>query len=385
MKTIAVLGSTGSIGTMTLDVITKLKNYKVIALSAYKNIPLLKKQIQRFRPKEIVIFDSEAKDKFIKNEKALIKKFNLRVHTGVDGLNRIASLKGLDIVLVAVVGAIGLEPIFSAIRNKITVALANKEPLVIAGSLIMKEAEKYQTRILPVDSEHSAIFQCLLGENPNNIKRILLTASGGPFYKFTEKQLKSINVKDSLKHPRWKMGPKITIDSATLMNKGLEVIEAHHLFGVPLNKISVVIHPQSIIHSMVEFIDDSIKAQMSATDMRGPIQNALTFPNREKSSIPSLDLTKIGCFTFDKPDTKMFPCLALAINAQKIGGTMPAVLNAANEIAVAKFLKGEIGFLDIPKIIKKTMSKHIPKKLRAIKDVLIADEWARKTALGVLK
>ncbi|MEW6557036.1 MAG: 1-deoxy-D-xylulose-5-phosphate reductoisomerase [Elusimicrobiota bacterium] len=352
MVKISVIGSTGSIGTSALDVISHLNNVKIVGLSANKNIALLKKQAKKFKPEIIA--------------------------TGSDGLNNIAMIEQADIVLIAVVGAAGLKPLINAIELKKKIALANKEALVIAGDLITKLLEKYHAEIIPVDSEHSAIFQCIDGKNGKEISKIILTASGGPFRNYSWTKLAKVKIKDVLKHPTWKMGKKITVDSATLINKGFEVIEAHYLFGIPYEKIKVVVHPQSIVHSAVEFIDGSIITQMSNTDMRLPIQYALTYPERKKSPVKKLDLTSVGKLEFFRLPSKNFPCFELAMFSAKIGGTMPTVLNAANEIAVKKFLDGQIQFLQIPKIIEKAIKKHKVIKNPDLKTILDVDFETRK-------
>ncbi|WP_026893814.1 1-deoxy-D-xylulose-5-phosphate reductoisomerase [Clostridiisalibacter paucivorans] len=374
MKKIAILGSTGSIGTQTLDVVRNDNGYKVVALSANKNIDLLEKQAIEFRPEVVTVVDKSMANILKKR----LKQYNIEVLSGIEGLNNIASESTADMVLTAVVGMVGLKPTLSAIKAKKTIALANKETLVTAGKIVMDEAEQNAVDIIPVDSEHSAIFQCLKGGSKEEIKRLILTASGGPFRGKDEKYLKKVNVKDALNHPNWSMGKKITIDSATLMNKGLEVIEARWLFDVKLDKIDVTVHPQSIVHSMVEYIDGSVIAQMGVSDMRIPIQYALTYPKRKKNSLDSLDFVSIGNLNFERPDTKTFRCLSLAMEALKIGGTMPSVLNASNEVVVQWFLDGKIGFMEIPKFIEDIMEKHNNILDPTIEDILESDRWARE-------
>lgn len=374
MKKIAILGSTGSIGTQTLDVVRNDDGYKVVALSANKNIDLLEKQAIEFRPEVVTVVDKSMANILKKR----LKQYNIEVLSGIEGLNNIASESTADMVLTAVVGMVGLKPTLSAIKAKKTIALANKETLVTAGKIVMDEAEQNAVDIIPVDSEHSAIFQCLKGGSKEEIKRLILTASGGPFRGKDEKYLKKVNVKDALNHPNWSMGKKITIDSATLMNKGLEVIEARWLFDVKLDKIDVTVHPQSIVHSMVEYIDGSVIAQMGVSDMRIPIQYALTYPKRKKNSLDSLDFVSIGNLNFERPDTKTFRCLSLAMEALKIGGTMPSVLNASNEVVVQWFLDGKIGFMEIPKFIEDIMEKHNNILDPTIEDILESDRWARE-------
>lgn len=383
MKKIVILGSTGSIGTTALEVIRKLgmhrsgaylgKDYQILGLSADRNIELLEKQIREFRPKVVAVMDGEASEKL----RAKSKELKVKVLSGIEGLKNLASLPEANFIVFAVVGAIGLVPFLEAIKAGKTVALANKETLVIAGEIILTEIKKYQAKILPLDSEHSAIFQCIDKEDRKEVKRIILTASGGPFYRHSLEQLRKVTVEEALKHPQWKMGKKITIDSATLMNKGLEIIEAHYLFGLPYEKISILIHPESIVHSMVEFVDGTLKAQISLPDMRFPIQYALTYPRRIDTDLPSLDWDKVKRLNFFLPEKKKFPCLDLAIEAGKKGGTYPAVLNATNEIAVDSFLKKKISFLQIAEIVGKVLAKHKSIKNPKLEDILAYDSWAR--------
>lgn len=374
MKNIAILGSTGSIGTQALDVVRNNKEqFNIIALSANRNIDLLKNQIEEFKPKYVAMYNKE-KAKDLKDSSIC----NVEVLAGMEGLLEISALDGVDIVLTSVVGTIGLLPTLNAIKHNKTIALANKETLVTAGEIIMKKAEENNVKVIPVDSEHSAIFQCLQGNNTKHLDRIILTASGGPFRGIESKDLKNISSKDALKHPNWSMGSKITIDSATLMNKGLEVIEAKWLFNLDSDKIDVVVHPQSIIHSLVEFVDGSVLAQLGLPDMRLPIQYALTYPNRINCKMERLDLTQIKKLTFEKPDTKTFPCLDLAYEALRLGGTMPAVLNAANEELVLQFLDENIGFYDIPIRIEKAMAKHNNIENPKIDDILEVDKSTRE-------
>jgi len=354
-KRIAILGSTGSIGRQALDVISQYAdNFQVVALATNRNIELLAQQVEAFRPAYVGIVDAERAEEF--------KNYGLtdfELISGKDCLVKLATLSEVDLVLVAVVGIAGLEPTIAALKAGKNVALANKESLVAGGHLVMEAARNSGSKVLPVDSEHSAIFQCLAGCNdPCRVNRIYLTASGGPFRNYTRDELRYVTVEEALNHPTWKMGKKVTIDSATLMNKGLEVIEAHWLFNLSMDQIQVVIHPQSIVHSMVEYIDGSIIAHMARTDMRLPILYALSWPERIRSDIGSLDLTAMEPLTFEMPDFERFPCLALAYKALEIGGTMPAVLNAADEVAVEKFLKGEISFMEIPIMIEQAMKSH---------------------------
>lgn len=367
MKNIVILGSTGSIGRQTLEVVKKL-NYKVFGISCQKNFNVLKKQILEFQPEYALITNGEKFGNEIGKTKLLY---------GFENFKKLVSYKKVDLVVNALVGAAGILPSYFTICAKKDLALANKESLVCAGNIIIKAAKKNKVKILPIDSEHSAIWQCLAGENTKNIKKIILTCSGGPFFGKTRAELKNVKIEQVLNHPVWRMGKKITVDSATLMNKGFEMIEACHLFGVSLEKIEVIIHPESIIHSMVEFCDGSIKAQISSPDMRIPIQYALTYPERKYGG-PARDLNFIDLkVNFKKPDIKTFFCLDLARKAFKIGGTAPAVLNAANEEAVKLFLAGKIKFLDIGRINKQTMSQHKVAKNPKLNDILEADKQAR--------
>jgi len=377
-KKIAILGSTGSIGISTLKVVQKLKpSFQVVGLTAYRNAKELAKQIKIFKPKMAAILD----DQFFPQLKAMTKGTSTKLLAGQEGVIAVAGDSGADMVLTAIVGAAGLKPTLTAIQKGKDIALANKETMVMAGEIVTRAAKKSGSRILPVDSEHCAIFQCLAGSSlPSEIHKILLTASGGPFRSPGQKHFSKITLKQALNHPTWRMGPKITIDSATLMNKGLEVIEAHYLFDAPFEKIDIVIHPESIIHSMVEYIDGSVLAQLGTTDMQIPIQYALTYPSRGNSPVDRLDLTQIGRLHFEKPDRKKFPCLDLAYEAGEKGGTYPAVLNAANEIAVNRFLKEEISFNDIPRIIGKTLRKYRPLTNGTLDGILKADLWARTRA-----
>jgi len=347
-KTISILGSTGSIGRQTLEVAGHL-GCKIKAISASKNIDLLEEQVRLFSPELVAVFDEEAAAVI----KERIADTKTRVVQGMEGQIEVARGSGADIIVTAIAGQAGLEPTIAALKTGKRVALANKEPLVCAGEKVMKTAEKHRTEIIPIDSEHSAIFQCLKSEpsRQTNLKKIILTASGGPFRGKTRKELENITPEQALKHPNWNMGSKITIDSATLMNKGLELIEAMHLFNVNPDQIEVVIHPESIIHSMVEFTDGSTIAQLSNPDMRQPIQYAITYPDRKPSLTKPLDLTDIKTLTFEKPDLETFPCLRLAYIAAKKGTKACAALNQANEEAVALFLAGKINFLDIAKRI----------------------------------
>lgn len=358
MKNIAVLGSTGSIGTQTLDVVRNNEDMKVVALAAGSNIDRLEEQIKEFAPSLVCVWDS-AKAKELKERLENSSEISsVTVVAGMEGLLACSTLSEADVVLTAVVGMIGIQPTIAAIKAGKDIALANKETLVTAGHLIMPLAKEYGVHILPVDSEHSAIFQALNGEKNDTINKILLTASGGPFRGKTTEQLKHVTLKDALKHPNWSMGRKITIDSATLVNKGLEVLEAKWLFDVSYEQIQVVVQPQSIIHSMVEFTDGGIIAQLGTPDMRLPIQYALTYPLRRPLGGDRLDFWSLSQITFEKPDMDTFKGLQFAYTAGKIGGSMPTVLNAANELAVAKFLREEISFLEIYEILAYAMDTH---------------------------
>ncbi|MBI5695072.1 MAG: 1-deoxy-D-xylulose-5-phosphate reductoisomerase [Nitrospirae bacterium] len=377
MKTLSILGCTGSIGVSTLDVVKRFTGkFRVKAMACGTNINLLEEQVRAFKPEVVSV--GSAKD-----ARELSKRLGglgVKVLSGPEGMSEVASLSGVDMVLSAIVGSAGLVPTMAAIEAGKDVALANKETLVCAGELVISAAKRRGIKLLPVDSEHSAIFQSMKGHRKADLARITLTASGGPFQALSSRQLENVKPADALKHPNWEMGRKITIDSATLMNKGLEVIEAKWLFDVGMHEISVVVHPQSIIHSMVEFKDGSVIAQLGVPDMRGPISYALGYPCRLKKDIPGLDLVKVGTLTFKEPDMGRFPCLAYAFDAMKAGGTMSAVLNAANEVAVAAFLDGHIGFMDIPKTIKATMDAHRPSTPTSVEDVMKADRWARREA-----
>lgn len=375
MKKISILGSTGSIGTQTLDVVRKNRDkFEVVAISANSSINLLLEQIKEFKPKYVAVYNENS----AKQLKEIIPRdIKIEVLSGMDGLVTISSLDEIDVLLTAIVGMIGLVPTLEAIKKGKTIALANKETLVTAGQLVMEEARKRNVDILPVDSEHSAIFQCLNGENKKEIDSIILTASGGPFRGKTKKELLNVTKNEALKHPNWSMGRKISIDSSTLMNKGLEVIEAKWLFDVDSEKIDVVVHPQSIIHSMVQFVDSSIIAQMGCPDMKLPIQYALTYPSRLLNDFERLDFSKLNGLTFEKADLETFPCLQLAYESLKSGGTYSAVLNAANEVLVNEFLEDKIKFYDIPYYIEKTLEAHDSIKKPTLEEILHIDKWSR--------
>ena len=348
IKTVSILGSTGSIGRQSLDIISRMDGVKVAALTAGSSVELMARQCRQFQPKLAVMATEEAAYQL----KEALHDMDIRVSWGEEGLIQAATIPEAECVITAVVGMVGLKPTLAAIRAGKRIGLANKETLVCAGELVMAEAEKYGVEIIPVDSEHSAIFQCLMG-NPDRreVKRLILTCSGGPFYGKTPEELKTVTKDDALKHPNWKMGPKITIDCATLMNKGLEVIEAMRLYRMPLERVSVLVHRQSIVHSMVEFVDGAVMAQMGAPDMRLPIQLALTYPQRLDCPVDPLDLTTCGALTFAHPDLERFPCLRLAYDCAAKGGTACPAMNGANEEAVAMYLRDEIGFYDIYRLV----------------------------------
>ena len=372
MKKIAILGSTGSIGTQTLDVVRAHSDeLEVVALAAGSNKERLKEQIREFHP-ELVSLSDERKAQELKEELA---GEAVEVVCGMDGLIEVAGIDSADVVVTAVVGMMGILPTMEAIRKGKDIALANKETLVTAGHLIIPMAREYGVSILPVDSEHSAIFQCLQGEPKKALDKILLTASGGPFRGKSAEFLETVTLEDALNHPNWSMGPKITIDSSTMVNKGLEVMEAKWLFGVDYSQIEVVVQPQSIIHSMVQYIDGAVIAQLGTPDMRVPIEYALFYPERRSLPGERLDFSKLSQITFEKPDYKVFRGLSLAIEAGKTGGTMPTVFNAANERAVAKFLKGEIKYTDIVRSIEKCMDAHKVSAHPDLEEILATEQW----------
>ena len=375
MKRISILGSTGSIGTQTLDIVRANNDLEVVAIAASTSIEALEKQIREFKPKLVCAYNEKAALEL----KVRVADTDVKVVSGMDGLIECAVISEADIVVTAFVGMIGIRPTLEAIKSGKDIALANKETLVTAGHIVMKMAEEYNVKILPVDSEHSAIFQSLNGENRKEIDKILLTASGGPFRGWTREQMKDVQVEDALKHPNWSMGKKITIDSATMVNKGLEVIEAKWLFGVGLDDIQVVVQPQSLIHSMVQFKDGGIIAQLGTPDMRLPIQYALYYPSRKYLAGERVDFAKIGKITFEDPDPKNFVGLQLAYDAATAGGSMPTVFNAANEKAVAKFLNREIKFLEITDIINYCMNNHKVIENPSVEEILDIEQWAYET------
>ncbi|MDD4168707.1 MAG: 1-deoxy-D-xylulose-5-phosphate reductoisomerase [Desulfotomaculaceae bacterium] len=383
MKKIVVLGSTGSIGRQTLEVINRWpEEFKIVGLAAGGNWQLLAEQIRQFRP-DAAVLAGEQELRSLRD--ALNPAETPDLAWGKYGLEDLARLPQADIVVVAVTGATGIYPTIAAISAGKVVALANKETLVAAGHLVMDLVDRKKTALLPIDSEHSAIWQCLAGQANSAVEKIILTASGGPFRNLSLKEMENVTVAMALCHPNWQMGNKITIDSATLMNKGLEIIEAKWLFGVSYEQIEVVVHPQSIIHSAVEFLDGSVIAQMGLPDMRLAIQYALTYPERRPGNRPGLKLTGLHSLTFEEPDMKKFPSLKLAIDAGKAGGTMPAVLNAANEIAVSSFLEGKLSFRAIPAVVSAVMEKHRIINRPGLEEIMEADRWARKTGADLGK
>lgn len=375
MKRIVILGSTGSIGTNTLEIVRHLKgDFQVVGIAAKSNIDLLEQQAHEFHPEIIGVYD---KDQALKLQKRLK---NIEVVGGMEGLEAVASYSAGEQVISAMKGTLGLVPTISAIQAGKDVGLANKEALVSGGALIMSLVQEKKIRLVPIDSEHSAIFQCLNGENDKEVDRIILTASGGPFRTFSEEQLQNATVEQALCHPTWKMGPKVTIDCSTLMNKGLEMIEAHWLFGISVEKIEVVIHPQSIIHSMVEFHDRSILAQMGASNMLVPIQYALTYPERRVGLLEKFDFVKHSVLQFFVPDLKKFPCLDLAYQSVRQGGSLSCYMNAANEILVEKCLEKKISWIEISRKLEKLMKAHVVQKISSLEDILAIDKQARQEA-----
>jgi 1-deoxy-D-xylulose-5-phosphate reductoisomerase len=380
MKAISILGSTGSIGCNTLKVVGFLGNFRVIALGAGKNVGKLAEQISEFRPELVAVENETCAENLLRE----IHKTNAKtpkIEIGEKGLIAVATHEAAETVVSATVGAVGFVPTLRALEAGKRVALANKETLVMAGELMTKAARENNAEILPVDSEHNALHQCLRGESKKEVKRLILTASGGPFRTKSKQEIENATREEALNHPTWDMGDKVTIDSATLMNKGLEVIEARWLFDFSADEISVVVHPQSVVHSFVEMVDGSIIAQLGVTDMKHAIQYALTYPKRQPNCLPPLDFAKIPQLTFEEPDLEKFPCLALAYKALRIGGTMPATLNAANEIAVGAFLENKIRLSDIPKIIESVMNEHESQAVSGLEIVLETDALARKHAI----
>jgi 1-deoxy-D-xylulose-5-phosphate reductoisomerase len=382
-KHLAILGSTGSIGCSTLDVVRRCPGrFKVEVLAAHSNVERLLEQIREHRPRVVAVAEPQA---------ALALQRRLRawksaplVWAGAEGIRRAAVYPSVQMVVSAMVGQAGLLPTLDAIRAGHDIALANKETLVAAGELVMREVSRHKVKLLPVDSEHAALAQCLKGHASVEVRRLILTASGGPFREVPAPRLRRMQARDALRHPTWNMGPKITIDSSTLMNKGLEVIEAHHLFNVAFDRIEVTIHPQSVVHSLVEFVDGSTLGQLASPDMRLPIQTALTYPEHAPALVKHLDFHRGLTLTFGAPDLKRFPCLRLAYVAGRRGGTAPAVLNAANEVAVAAFLEGKLGFMDIPRLIARVLARHREDGPLTLERILRADEWARKISEEIL-
>ena len=381
MKKLTILGSTGSIGVSTLEIVAAHPDkFQVVALTAGNNLELLQKQIEEFSPQMVAVISAESADKLSR----MLSGKKPEILHGVEGLIAAATASDTNMVVAAIVGAAGLVPTVAAIKAGKDVALANKETLVTAGHLVMRMVKEQGVKLYPVDSEHSAVFQSLVGHRPEDVKRVILTASGGPFREYPIDKLSQVSVSDALAHPNWSMGQKITIDSATMMNKGLEVIEARWLFDITGERIAVNIHPQSIIHSMVEYVDGCVMAQLGVPDMKGPIAYALTYPGRVSTGVKPLDLTLLSGLTFFQPDYARFPALKLAYRAMTDGESMPAVMNAANEVAVEAFLTGRIKFTDISAAIERTMDAHDVSLLGSVEEVLAVDLWARGKAREIL-
>ncbi len=377
MKSIVILGSTGSIGTNTLDIVSKFpEQFQIAGLTAGSNDRKIEEQLRTFKPEAVALTDPDAAERL----RQRCKDLKVEIVSGIEGQATVAALPGASLVISAIVGGAGLVPTLAAIRAGKHVALANKEPMVMAGKLMQEEARRRQVNILPVDSEHNAIFQSMVGHRREDVRRLILTASGGPLWDMPLDKMRYVKPEQALRHPNWKMGPKITIDSATLMNKGLEVVEARWLFDVPPEQIEVLVHRESIIHSLVEYSDGSVIAQLGLPDMRTPISYAMNYPARMPLEPPPLDLARIGKLTFHRPDHDRFPCLGLGYESLRVGGTMPATLNAANEIAVAAYLSERIGFLDIANVIRTTMDAHRPVDVDSLDTALEADRWAREKA-----
>ncbi len=373
MKRIVVLGSTGSIGVNTLKVVADHpKEFQVIGLAAHSNAQLLSQQVRQFRPKFVALQDAAR----YRELQSSLNGSRCKVLVGQDGVAEVAAAPGADCVVVGITGAAALKPTLAAIAKGRAIGLANKETLVMAGELVIQQAKSHKAQIIPIDSEHSAIFQCLQGHRLSQVRRILLTTSGGPLKDIPFKDFHKLTKQQVMNHPRWKMGPKITVDSATMMNKALEVIEAHWLFGMPVDRIEILVHPEAIIHSLVEFIDGALLAQLGITDMRIPIQYALTYPGRLSSSWPALDLVGIGRLTFEAPNRQKFPCLNFGFEAARKGGTFPAVLNAANEACVRAFLEDGLSFVEIPSLIEGVLRRHKNHPNPTLEDILQADAWA---------
>lgn len=382
-KRLVIFGSTGSIGTQTLEAVDALAPaWEVAALTAGgRQVALLAEQVRRYRPAFVAISDPAAEPAL----RAAVADLPVRIVAGPTAAETVARAAAADLAVAAIVGMAGLRPTVAALENGMDIALANKEVLVAAGELVMALARRHGRTVIPVDSEHSALFQCLQGEPRERLSRLILTASGGPFRGRSRSELQHVTVQEALRHPNWNMGTKVTVDSATLMNKGLEVLEACHLFGLPPDRVDVLVHRESIIHSLVEFVDGSVKAQLGPPDMRLPIQYALTWPDRAPNAFGRLDLAKVGKLHFEEPDVGTFPCLSLAYTAARAGGTLPAVLNAANEVAVAQFVAGRLPFLGIPDLVERVMQRHRPVPVTDLAAVEEADAWARRTALALLE
>lgn len=382
MKNISILGSTGSIGQSALDVVARHPDrFCIVGLAEGHDVELLAKQVERFRPALVSVRNHDAANAL----RSMLGAGSPEIVFGIEGASAVASMSEAQMVVSAIVGAAGLTPTMRAIESGKNVALANKETMVVAGEIVSARAEEMGVKILPVDSEHAAIHQSLAGHRKEDVTAIHLTASGGPFLRSSQAEMEKAGPEEAIKHPRWSMGAKITIDSATMMNKGLEVIEARWLFGVKPEHIRVVIHPQSIVHSLVEYKDGCVVAQLGVPDMRAPIAYAISWPERVESGVEQLDLSRIGSLTFEAPDHERFPCLGLAYDALAEGGSMPAVLNAANEIAVQAFLDKRLGFTDIPKVVGKTMEAHERVSFRSIEEVLDVDGWARDRAASMIE
>lgn len=382
MKQIAILGSTGSIGTQTLDVVRRHPNeFSVYALSAHRSVDLLIQQALEFNPAVVCIAD----ERYYTHLRDALSDLPIKVLAGMDAISQMVTMPDIDVVVAAMVGYAGLRPTMEAIRAKKPIALANKETLVVAGEIICRLAQHYRVPILPVDSEHSAIFQSIVGESRDSIEKLLLTASGGPFRAFTYEQMQHVTAAQALQHPNWEMGAKITIDSASMMNKGFEVIEARWLFDIPVEKIQVLVHPQSVVHSAVQFVDGSVKAQLGTPDMRMPIQYALTYPERWQSDVARLDLFATKQLTFEEPDMQRFPNLRLAYDAIAKGGNMPCILNAANEVVNFAFREGKCGFLQMSEVIAETMVKTAFILDPTYEDYVLTDTEARRIAKEILK
>lgn len=382
MENIAILGSTGSIGCSSLEIIEKLSHrFRVVGLAAGRNTRLLEKQVEKFKPKIVSVEKKEEADELKKR----FKDGSVRVTFSQEGAEEVAEFEENDIVVSAITGIDGLKPTLAALRTGKKIALANKESMVVAGPLIKSLVQEFGSPIIPVDSEHSGVFQCLAKEKLESVQKVILTASGGPFFRKSAEEMKGVTLEEALNHPRWKMGKKVTVDSATLMNKGLELVEAHWLFGIEPKKLEVLIHPQSIVHSLVEMNDGSVLAQLSPTDMKVPIQYALTYPERENSPLTSLDLSEIKSLEFFKPDVDKFPLLKLARLALDEGGSFPVVLNAANEVAVAAFLQKGIRFPEIAEIVSEAVENHQKKEVKDLDDILLVDRETRLVTRNLME